>query len=215
MMLRCAKALAQKKGYRPMGLAPSASAVKTLEAEAGIESGTLQWFLARNAGVAAGRLTPQGRQGAAGKIREVGPGGGRSLAGLHRARVPGQNGGQLHRGDGGRPPVPCDPEALLRGDQPRPGWGGTGDGRRGEAQGALEMATGKRISALEGIGRGEAEKPAAARTPDGAVRDVETMSGAGETAGTAPVPDKSIGEQAFDDRAVAPRERQVELELEL
>ena len=39
------------------GLAPSASAVKTLAAEAGIESETLQRFLARYAGVAEGRLT--------------------------------------------------------------------------------------------------------------------------------------------------------------
>ena len=67
-MLRGAKALAQKKGYRPMGLAPSASAVKTLEAEAGIESGTLQRFLARNAGVAAGRLTPRGAKAPRGKF---------------------------------------------------------------------------------------------------------------------------------------------------
>lgn len=67
-MLRCAKALAQKKGYRPMRLAPSASAVKTLEAATGIESGTLQRFLARNAGVAAGRLTPRGAKAPRGKF---------------------------------------------------------------------------------------------------------------------------------------------------
>ena len=59
-MLRRARALAQKNGYRLMGLAPSASAVKTLAAEAGIESETLQRFLARNAGVAEGRLTRKG-----------------------------------------------------------------------------------------------------------------------------------------------------------
>ena len=45
-----------------MGLAPSASAVKTLAAEAGIESETLQRFLARNAGVAEGRLTKKGER---------------------------------------------------------------------------------------------------------------------------------------------------------
>ena len=45
-----------------LGLAPSASAVKTLSVEAGIESETLQRFLARNAGVAEGRLTDQGRR---------------------------------------------------------------------------------------------------------------------------------------------------------
>ena len=43
-----------------MGLAPSASAVKTLSAEAGIRSETLQLFLARNAGIAEGRLTRKG-----------------------------------------------------------------------------------------------------------------------------------------------------------
>ena len=59
-MLRRARTLAEKKGWRLQGLAPSASAVKTLAAEAGIESQTLQGFLARNAGVAAGRLTKRG-----------------------------------------------------------------------------------------------------------------------------------------------------------
>ena len=43
-----------------IGLAPSASAVQTLGKEAGIESETLQMFLARNAGVAEGRLTRKG-----------------------------------------------------------------------------------------------------------------------------------------------------------
>ncbi len=59
-MLNRARALAEKNGYRMMGLAPSASAVKTLATEAGIESETLQLFLARNAGVAEGRLTAKG-----------------------------------------------------------------------------------------------------------------------------------------------------------
>ena len=59
-MLDRARTLAEKKGWRMMGLAPSASAVKTLAAEANIESQTLQGFLARNAGVAAGRLTKRG-----------------------------------------------------------------------------------------------------------------------------------------------------------
>ena len=61
-MLRRANALAGKSGYRMMGLAPSASAVKTLGTEAGIESETLQRFLARNAGVAEGRLTKKGEK---------------------------------------------------------------------------------------------------------------------------------------------------------
>ena len=59
-MLDRARVLAAKKGYRMIGLAPSASAVQTLAAEAGIESETLQRFLARNAGVAEGRLTRKG-----------------------------------------------------------------------------------------------------------------------------------------------------------
>ena len=59
-MLNRARALAEKKGWRMAGLAPSASAVQTLAAESGIESETLQRFLARNAGVAEGRLTRKG-----------------------------------------------------------------------------------------------------------------------------------------------------------
>ena len=59
-MLNRARVLAEKKGYRMIGLAPSASAVQTLASEAGIESETLQRFLARNAGVAEGRLTKKG-----------------------------------------------------------------------------------------------------------------------------------------------------------
>ena len=59
-MLDRARTLAEKKGWRMVGLAPSASAVRTLAAESGIESETLQRFLARNAGVAEGRLTKKG-----------------------------------------------------------------------------------------------------------------------------------------------------------
>ena len=59
-MLDRARVLGGKKGYRMIGLAPSASAVQTLASEAGIESETLQRFLARNAGVAEGRLTTKG-----------------------------------------------------------------------------------------------------------------------------------------------------------
>ena len=61
-MLRRARALLEKRGYEVRGLAPSASAARTLEAEAGIESETLQRFLARNAGVADGRLTRQAEE---------------------------------------------------------------------------------------------------------------------------------------------------------
>ena len=59
-MLNRARTLAEKKGWRMAGLAPSASAVQTLASEAGIETETLQRFLARNAGVAEGRLTKKG-----------------------------------------------------------------------------------------------------------------------------------------------------------
>ncbi len=67
-MLRRARALAEKKEYTMIGLAPSASAVKTLAAEAGIESETLQRFLARNAGVAEGRLTKKSAKALRGKF---------------------------------------------------------------------------------------------------------------------------------------------------
>ena len=56
-MLNRARALAERQGYRMEGLAPSASAAGTLNTEAGIQAETLQMFLARNAGVAEGRLT--------------------------------------------------------------------------------------------------------------------------------------------------------------
>ncbi|MYF87332.1 MAG: relaxase domain-containing protein [Rhodospirillaceae bacterium] len=59
-MLNRARALAEKKGWRMIGLAPSASAAETLASEAGIATETLQRFLARNAGVAEGRLTRKG-----------------------------------------------------------------------------------------------------------------------------------------------------------
>ena len=57
-MLDRAHSLADKSGWRMVGLAPSASAAATLGSEAGIRSETLQRFLARNAGVAEGRLKP-------------------------------------------------------------------------------------------------------------------------------------------------------------
>ncbi len=59
-MLNRARTLAEKKGWRMAGLAPSASAARTLAAEAGIPTETLQMFLARNAGIAEGRLTRKG-----------------------------------------------------------------------------------------------------------------------------------------------------------
>ena len=59
-MLNRARALLGKKRYELKGLAPSASAARTLAQEANIETETLQRFLARNAGVAEGRLTRKG-----------------------------------------------------------------------------------------------------------------------------------------------------------
>ena len=61
-MLNRARALLEKKGYTVRGLAPSASAARTLAAEAGIESETLQRFLARYTGVADGRMTRKGQR---------------------------------------------------------------------------------------------------------------------------------------------------------
>ena len=61
-MLNRARALLEKRGYEVRGLAPSASAARTLEGEAGIGSETLQRFLARYAGVAAGRMTAKGEK---------------------------------------------------------------------------------------------------------------------------------------------------------
>ena len=54
-MLKRLRVLAESRGYRTLGLAPSASAAKTLQNESGIESETLQRFLARHEGVAQGR----------------------------------------------------------------------------------------------------------------------------------------------------------------
>ncbi|MDE0230374.1 MAG: relaxase domain-containing protein [Spirochaetaceae bacterium] len=61
-MLKRVRALAEKNDYRMVGLAPSASAAQTLAVEAGIETETLQRFLARNAGVSEGRLKKKGER---------------------------------------------------------------------------------------------------------------------------------------------------------
>ena len=70
-MLNRARLLAEKSGHRVIGLAPSASAARTLGAEAGIESETLQRFLARNAGVAEGRLTRSAERGMRAAFRKT------------------------------------------------------------------------------------------------------------------------------------------------
>ncbi len=59
-MLKRLRTLAVSRDYLAMGLAPSASAARTLHQESGIESETLQRFLARNAGVIKGRGTVKG-----------------------------------------------------------------------------------------------------------------------------------------------------------
>ena len=58
--LKRLRALAASQGYRTIGLAPSASAAKTLANESGIESETLQRYLARHDGIAHGRGTAAG-----------------------------------------------------------------------------------------------------------------------------------------------------------
>ena len=59
-MLKRLRVLAASQGYRTVGLAPSASAAKTLAGESGIQSETLQRYLARHDGVAHGRGTAAG-----------------------------------------------------------------------------------------------------------------------------------------------------------
>ena len=70
-MLNRARTLAERKGWRMVGLAPSASAARTLATESGIESETLQRFLARNTGVAEGRLTRKGAKALRGQYRKT------------------------------------------------------------------------------------------------------------------------------------------------
>ena len=70
-MLNRARALLEKRGFEVRGLAPSASAARTLDAEAGIASETLQGFLARNAGVAGGRLSHRGEQAMKDRFRKT------------------------------------------------------------------------------------------------------------------------------------------------
>ncbi len=59
-MLKRLRVLAGSRGYNAVGLAPSASAARTLETESGISSETLQKFLARHDGIAQGRGTAEG-----------------------------------------------------------------------------------------------------------------------------------------------------------
>ena len=59
-MLNRLRTLAESRGYNTTGLAPSASAARTLERESGIAAETLQRFLARHAGIIEGRGTARG-----------------------------------------------------------------------------------------------------------------------------------------------------------
>ena len=59
-MLNRLRTLVESRGYNTAGLAPSASAARTLEREAGIESETVQRFLACHAGIVEGRGTAMG-----------------------------------------------------------------------------------------------------------------------------------------------------------
>ena len=70
-MLDRARTLLEKKGYEVRGLAPSASAARTLESEAGIGTETLQRFLARHAGVAEGRMTRKGEREMRGRFAKT------------------------------------------------------------------------------------------------------------------------------------------------
>jgi len=60
-LLTVARELAETKDYQVIGLAPSASAAKTLQTEAGITSQTLQKFLGKYDGYAHGRGSKGGR----------------------------------------------------------------------------------------------------------------------------------------------------------
>ena len=70
-MLKRARTLLEKRGFEVRGLAPSASAARTLDAEAGIASETLQGFLARSAGVAEGRLSRRGERAMRDRFRKT------------------------------------------------------------------------------------------------------------------------------------------------
>ena len=70
-MLDRARVLAERKGWRMEGLAPSASAARTLADESGVSSETLQLFLKRYEGVAEGRLTRKGEKDLREKFRKT------------------------------------------------------------------------------------------------------------------------------------------------
>ena len=70
-MLKRLRALAESRGHRVAGLAPSASAAQTLEQESGIASETLQRFLARHAGIIERRGTTKGLRNLRGQFAKT------------------------------------------------------------------------------------------------------------------------------------------------
>ena len=70
-MLKRLRVLAESHGHRVVGLAPSASAARTLEQESGIASETLQRFLARHAGVIENRGTMKGLRNLRGQFAKT------------------------------------------------------------------------------------------------------------------------------------------------
>ena len=75
-MLKRLRTLAESRDYRAVGLAPSASAARTLERESGIESETLQRFPRPQCGSHRGPGHGEGAAPVARLVLEDGPGGG-------------------------------------------------------------------------------------------------------------------------------------------
>ena len=70
-ILKRLRVLAESRGHRVVGLAPSASAAQTLRREAGIEAETLQRFLARHAGAIESRGTTRGLRNLRGQFAKT------------------------------------------------------------------------------------------------------------------------------------------------
>lgn len=70
-MLTRFRSLAEYRGYHVKGLAPSASAARTLGEESGIRSETLQRFLARQTGLIEGRVSGKGLRGVREKMKRT------------------------------------------------------------------------------------------------------------------------------------------------
>ena len=70
-MLKRFRDLSARNGYKLKGLAPSASAAKTLREEAGIPTETLQRFLARQTGLIEGRASGKALKRLQGKMSKA------------------------------------------------------------------------------------------------------------------------------------------------